>query len=143
MHNHARPQPPDTALTRPYWQAAAEGRLVIQHCTQCHQPRHYPRLMCARCHSTAYRWLPVSGRGRIHSWTVTHHAFHPAFKGELPYTLITVDLDEGVRSLGRWLGGEPSIGAAVQGRFRKVQEVPELVFEPWNPSGQPSQGETT
>ena len=42
-------------------------------------------------------WLDASGNGRVHSWTVTHHAFHPGFKPDLPYTLVTVDLDEGVR----------------------------------------------
>ena len=33
----------------------------------------------------------------MHSWTVTHHPFHAGFKDELPFTLITVDLEEGVR----------------------------------------------
>jgi uncharacterized OB-fold protein len=40
----------------------------------------------------------------VHSWTVAHHAYHPAFKGEVPYVLLTVDLEEGVRALGRVLG---------------------------------------
>ena len=42
-------------------------------------------------------WIDASGRGRVHSWTMTHHAFHPGFKADLPYTLVTVDLEEGVR----------------------------------------------
>jgi hypothetical protein len=33
----------------------------------------------------------------VHSWTVTHHPFHPGFKGDVPFTLVTVDLPEGVR----------------------------------------------
>ncbi len=37
----------------------------------------------------------------MHSWTVAHHAYHPAFKSDLPYTLVTVDLEEGPRALGR------------------------------------------
>ena len=36
-------------------------------------------------------------RGTLHSWTVAHHPYHPAFRAELPYTLATVDLAEGVR----------------------------------------------
>ncbi len=42
-------------------------------------------------------WTEASGRGTVHSWTITHYAFHPGFKGDLPYILLTVDLAEGVR----------------------------------------------
>ena len=41
-----------------------------------------------------YQWTPSKRLGRIYSWTETHHAFNPGFKGELPYILVTVDLDE-------------------------------------------------
>jgi uncharacterized OB-fold protein len=36
----------------------------------------------------------ASGRGRVHSWTVAHHPFHPGFKEELPYIVAIVDLEE-------------------------------------------------
>jgi uncharacterized OB-fold protein len=39
----------------------------------------------------------VSGKGRIFSFTITHRAFHPAWAERLPYALVTVELDEGVR----------------------------------------------
>ena len=42
-------------------------------------------------------WVDASGRGTVHSWTITHYAFHPGFKADLPYILLTVDLPEGVR----------------------------------------------
>ncbi len=62
-------------------------------------------------------WRDVSGRGTVHSWTVAHHAFHPAFKDELPYTLVTVDLAEGVRALGRFEGEGLRIGLPVRVGF--------------------------
>jgi hypothetical protein len=37
----------------------------------------------------------------VHSWTVAHHPFHPAFRAELPYVLVTADLPEGVRLLAQ------------------------------------------
>ena len=130
MNTPARPAPPDTPLTRGYWEAARAGRLVVQQCAACGKLRHYPRLLCDACHSPAVQWRELSGRGRIHSWTVTHHAFHPAFTAELPYALVTVDLDEGVRALGRWSGGELGLNAPVQGRFVQKDGQPELVFAP-------------
>jgi uncharacterized OB-fold protein len=40
----------------------------------------------------------------VHSWTVVHHPFHPAFRPELPYVLVTADLPEGVRLLAQLRG---------------------------------------
>ena len=124
----ARPLPPPSELSRPYWEGAAAGRLMIQRCTNCGKLRHYPRLVCDSCYSTAVEWVEASGRGAIHSWTVAHHAYHPSFAADLPYTLVTVDLEEGVRALGRWRGGPPSIGQEVTGRFEARADGVDLVF---------------
>ena len=118
-----------TDVSRPFWEGAKQGRLLIQRCTGCGALRHYPRLLCDQCYSDAADWVEASGRGVVHSWTVSHHAFHPSFKAELPYTLVTVDLDEGVRALGRWRGGALSIGLQVQGKFEARADGVDLVFE--------------
>lgn len=127
-----KPQPQISEIARPYWAAAAQGRLVLQCCAHCGKVRHYPRLLCDACYSDDAEWKPASGHGKVHSWTVAHHAFHKAFAAELPYTLVTVDLDEGVRALGRWQGGAtPVIGQPVQGRFDRSNEFGgDLVFTP-------------
>jgi uncharacterized OB-fold protein len=130
MEIPAKPLPPDTALSRPYWEAARRGQLMVQSCASCGKLRHYPRLLCDACHSTEVHWTELSGRGRIHSWTITHHAFHPAFRDELPLVLVTVDLQEGVRALGHWRGGELSIGAQVQANFALHGEHADLEFWP-------------
>ena len=127
----ARPAPQQSELARPYWEAAAEGRLLLQCCSTCGKLRHYPRLLCDACYSDAVGWKAASGRGTIHSWTVAHHAFHPAFAAELPYALVTVDLDEGVRALGRWRGDMTlSLGQPVQGAFEAREGGVDLVFAP-------------
>ena len=128
----AKPEPQPSAVSRGYWEAAAEGRLVLQACAACGTVRHYPRLLCPSCYSDQARWQPSEARGTVHSWTVAHHAFHAAFADELPYTLVTIDLDEGVRALGLWLGAQtPAIGDAVQGRFRPREGGGvDLVFTP-------------
>jgi uncharacterized protein len=132
MDHVARPAPPINELSRPYWEAAAQGRLLVQTCAACGQWRHYPRLLCDRCYSSAVQWKQSSARGKVHSWTVSHHAFHPAFKGELPYPLVTIDLDEGVRALGRWRGdaGRLAIGLPVEGAFEAREGGVDLVFTP-------------
>jgi uncharacterized OB-fold protein len=65
----------------------------------------------------------------VHSWTVAHYAYHPAFAPDLPYTLVTVDLDEGVRALGLWRDdATPCIGQPVQGAFEAREGGIDLVF---------------
>ncbi|MDQ2804230.1 MAG: Zn-ribbon domain-containing OB-fold protein [Pseudomonadota bacterium] len=125
-----KPLPHPTPLSTPYWDGAAEGQLRLQRCTNCGKIRHYPQLLCSSCYSEAVEWIVASGRGTVHSWTVAHHAFHPAFKGDLPYTLVVVDLPEGPRALGR-LEGEPRIGLPVRVTFPKTaQGVALPVFVP-------------
>lgn len=129
----ARPSPQGTALSAPYWEAATLGRLLLQQCADCGKVRHYPRLLCDGCFSDHTQWTPASGCGKVHSWTSCHHAFHPAFAAELPYVLVTVDLEEGVRALGRWRGAGLSIGDPVQAHFEQRPEGPELYFTPESP----------
>lgn len=106
MAETSKPAPHPSPLTQPYWDGTAKGVLRIQHCAACGKPRHYPRYICDACHSFDTVWKDSTGHGTVHSWTVAHHAFHPGFAAELPYTLVVVDLAEGVRALGRY--AEPS-----------------------------------
>ena len=125
----SKPQVVSTAYSGPYWQGLVDGELLLQICSACGQVRHYPRLLCDRCYSDQVRWHAASGRGKIHSWTVAHHAYHPGFAAELPYTLVTVDLIEGPRALGRWLGDGLTIGLCVRLRIVNDTGQPELSFE--------------
>jgi uncharacterized protein len=95
--DYLKPVPEPTPESKPYWDALNEGRLVLQSCGSCGKVRHYPRPLCDACYSFDVRWIEAKGTGTVHSWTVTHHAFNPGFKAELPYVLVTVDLPEGVR----------------------------------------------
>ena len=99
-----RPRAPPTADTQPYWDGLASGKILLQRCTSCSTIRHYPRPVCAACFSLDHDWVPACGDATVHSWTITHHAFHPAFKAALPYALVTADLPEGVRVIAPLVG---------------------------------------
>ena len=125
--------PEPTADTRPYWDALHEGKFRLQRCAECKKVRHYPRPVCDACYSMNAEWFEASGRGMVHSWTITHHAFLPALQADLPYTLLTVDLEEGVRmqAQGRGIGeAELKVGLKVKVGFEKVKDDLTLaVFE--------------
>lgn len=112
-----RPTAADGALAQGFWERVAQRELVVQQCDGCDRYRHYPQVRCRDCGSERWHWQRVSGRGTIYSFSVAHHAFHPAWKGRTPYAVATVELDEGVRMVGEILGDEPSsvaIGRAVE-----------------------------
>jgi uncharacterized OB-fold protein len=125
--------PEPTADTRPFWDALHEGRFVLQRCAECRKVRHYPRPVCDACYSMNAEWVAASGLGTVHSWTITHHAFHPGFKADLPFTLLTVDLAEGVRMQAQSRGiadGELKVELPVKVGFERVKEDLTLpVFE--------------
>ena len=125
--------PSPTPETQPYWDGLREGRLRLQCCADCGKVRHYPRPVCDACWSMNAGWVDASDRGTAHSWTITHYAFHPGFKGDLPYILLTVDLPEGVRMNARARGIDASqlrVGLPVVVAFDAVKDDLTLpVFE--------------
>ena len=82
-----------------YWDGLLDEKLLLQRCTNCNKLRHYPRPMCDACHSLDYDWIASSCKGSIYTWSVSHHPFHPAFKDQIPYVMITAQLEEPVRLL--------------------------------------------
>ncbi len=97
-----RPVPrPEDDITAEFWQHCNRDELRFQRCTDCGTWRHLPRVMCAQCASTEWEWALSSGRGRLFSWTVTHRSPHPAFRGEVPFVVGIIEMEEGVRMLCR------------------------------------------
>jgi uncharacterized OB-fold protein len=78
----------------PYWSALAEGRLELQHCSDCRRWTWPPRPICSGCQGENMAWEAVAGTGEVHSWIVTHQAYAPAFVELVPYTTVLVRLDE-------------------------------------------------
>ncbi|GAA1900210.1 Zn-ribbon domain-containing OB-fold protein [Streptantibioticus ferralitis] len=87
------------AFTRPYWDAAAEGRLLIRRCRDCGVAHHYPREFCPRCWSDAVDWERACGRATLYTWSVVHLNDLPPFGDRVPYTAAVVDLAEGPRMM--------------------------------------------
>jgi uncharacterized OB-fold protein len=88
------PAPLPDPLTQFFWDAAADGKLMVQQCNECGQHIHPPRPVCRRCLSTDLAPVEVSGRATLYAWTVAEQAFHPYFADKLPYVYATVELEE-------------------------------------------------
>jgi uncharacterized OB-fold protein len=81
--------PAVTDETRPFWDAAAGGRLLVKWCLECGKPHHYPRSLCPHCGSDRTEWRPASGRGTIYTYSVMRRV-------PVPFAIAYVTLDEGV-----------------------------------------------
>jgi len=119
-----RPVPdPDPAST-PFWEAAARHELRVQRCSACGTWRHPPRPLCPSCHSFEHTFEQVSGRARVWSWVVAHPPVLPAFSENAPYSVVVVELEEGVRMIGNLLdvpNDEIAEGMDVVVAFEDVQ----------------------
>lgn len=80
-------------LTRPWWQACREGRLLLPHCKDCGKHFFRPEVACTHCFSLNWEWTEASGLGTLYSYSEIHRAPVPGFK--TPAIFAIIDLDEG------------------------------------------------
>lgn len=128
-----RPLPEPDAVTRPFWEAAAQGRLLHQRCPACGQRQFYPRALCTACGATP-EWAESCGRGTLHTFTVVRQYGMPPFSNELPYVVAIVELEEGVRMMGQLTGCPVEavrVGMPVQAYAVRAAEGIGVVF--WRP----------
>ncbi|EHK76514.1 hypothetical protein SM0020_18237 [Sinorhizobium meliloti CCNWSX0020] len=119
------PRPPDNDINRPHWEAAAQGKLLVQRCASCGNTRFPAMSACPRCHSAESSWIECGGRGTIESFCIFHKAYWPGLKAAIPYTVLQVALPEGlsiITNLAGMSGHAPRIGATVEAVFEKVAD---------------------
>jgi hypothetical protein len=111
-----------TALTRPWWDACREGRLLLPLCNACGKHFFRPEVACTHCFSLDWQWVEASGRGTLYSYSVIHRAPLPGFKTPLVFAI--VELAEGPAMFSNVIECAPEevrIGMPLQ-----------VVFEPLN-----------
>ena len=118
------PEPVPSLETDPFWEAAADGRLVLPRCDACDSVIWYPRRFCPVCHPSGVSWFEASGRGTVYSFTVVRKGRGPW--GEVaPYVIAYVELDEGPRILTNLVEVDPEsvvVGMAVSVVFDPTPE---------------------
>lgn len=100
---HRKPVPVPDQASAPFFDGAAEGRLMIRRCKTC-GTHMWPVTRwgstvisrCTSCLSGDVEWVTASGRGTLYTFAVMHQPYDPAF--EIPYNLSIVELEEGVRT---------------------------------------------
>ncbi len=107
---------PKTGLfidTEPFWQGTERGELMLQYCPDTEQFQMFPRPVSMYSGRRELEWRKVSGRGTIYAATIVRVAA-PGLEGRVPLSLVTVELEEGVRILGNVLDRDPETVAIGQ-----------------------------
>lgn len=79
------PRPTPTMDDSGFWEACKARTLRFQCCADCGTPRHPPTPMCGKCRSVNVKWVDAPDDAEVYTYTVIHHASHPAVAGKLPY----------------------------------------------------------
>lgn len=112
---HVYPDPPIAVGNEAFWEAAAEGRLVLKCCRDCGEFHHYPRAICPHCFSENTEWRTAAGTGTVYSFSVMRRA-------DPPYAIGYVTLDEGVTLMTHFVDCDLdtlAIGRKVKVAFRR------------------------
>jgi len=107
-----------------------KGQLAYQVCTDDGSAVFYPRVISPRTGSTKLEWRVSKGLGTVYSTTAVYAA-----KGEPPYNVALVDMDEGFRLMSRVEDIDPlAVKIGMRVRFRahpgNEKEPPYPVFTP-------------
>src|SRR3989454_480679 len=125
MSEYSGPVPVPTPETRPFWEAARRHELWLQRCRACGAYVFYPRAACPRCLGAELEWRRVSGRGRLHTFTVGHRgartfplpAPHVIAIAELADAGLAKDEVDAVFSAGLWMGSETAEYLGIRPRY--------------------------
>jgi uncharacterized OB-fold protein len=127
-------QPTIEADTREFWDATAEGRLLLRHCRACDEVHYYPRNFCPSCWSDDVDWVEAKGTGSLYTWSLVMQNDLPPFHEQVPYVAAIVELDEGPRMMTRLVDCDESaleVGQRFAARFEPLDDdVTIVVFAP-------------
>ena len=129
-----RPAPVSDPLSKPFWDACNEQRLVLQTCIQCNRLHYPPTQKCQKCGSCEHlAWTEVQGKGHIDVYFVIRDSRIRGFRSAQPinFAVITLDQDPGINFLSNLPGtppGEVPVGSPVELMFERTstgQMIPE------------------
>jgi hypothetical protein len=93
MSERKIPAPAVNPEVKPFFDAAAQGRLLLKYCAACGTFHHYPRALCPFCFSDRTEWRQATGEGAVYTYSVLRRGV------PVPYCIAYVTLDEGVSML--------------------------------------------
>jgi len=123
--SYVKPLPEEDKWSGPFFEAARDEKLVAQRCAATGKFFFPPAPVSPFTRDTNWSWAELSGRGTIASFVIMHQKYFPGFGDEVPYPVIEVELEEGVRLISNIVElGDRSleVGMPVRVVFQKATE---------------------
>lgn len=127
--------PEPDALSKPFWDAVNEKRLILQYCAACDKLQYPPQRTCRICGSAEkLDWKESGGKGHISTYIVIEDGRLNRRMPDQPYNmaLITLDDDPSINFYSNLPGVPPyevPVGAAVKVIFEEAS--PDQLIHEW------------
>ena len=118
---------------RPYWTGGEHGQLLIQRCQRCSHYIHPPTSFCPACESRDTACEPVSGRGRVVTFSVNYRQWVPGLPDRYVIALVAIDEQDDVRLATNIVDCDPDdvdFDMPVQVRFEQNEDMWVPLFAP-------------
>jgi uncharacterized OB-fold protein len=131
--------PTITDANRSYWTGGENGRMHMPRCRSCRRWAPVGASVCQECGGSTEA-EPVSGRGRVFSYTLNLHQFHPDISPPNLVAIVELDEQDDLRVATNLVNCDESelrIGMAVSVIFEHHGEIYYPVFTPAVPRYEP------
>jgi uncharacterized OB-fold protein len=138
----ARPiVPVPDPVSKPFWDACNEGKLIVQYCSMCDRRQFPPEAACRDCGFNFHlSWQETSGRAKIVGYSMTFDSRLVQWHPKQPFINAIVALEEDPlinfhsnleEDFGANIQGDPDIpvGATVEVMF--VEAEPGVMIPEW------------
>lgn len=128
------PIPRPSTVSRPFWEAAKERRLLIQRSRKTGNYVFYPRAVSPYGADDELEWAEVSGRGTVHAFALAREPTARHLSSSVPYVIAVVELAEGPHMTANIVNCEA--GDVVQGmpvRAEYVDISPDITLVQFRP----------
>jgi uncharacterized OB-fold protein len=118
-------EPPLDRDISEFWDGTREQRLLIPTCRSCGKVFWYPRPTCPHCLSADIDWRQSSGAGEVAAVSVMHRPANPLMADKVPYAVVLVDLDDGIRLMSNMVevdANDVRVGMRVQLRWEPLTD---------------------
>ena len=82
-----------------FYRFLGQQKLMAGKCLKCGKIHLPPRPLCDNCYSQDFKWVNISGKGELLTYTVIHVA-PQQFQSIAPYTVGIVKLESGLKIPG-------------------------------------------
>lgn len=120
------------AVTRPFWEGASRGKLMLQRDRRTGATHWPPKPLYWA--GGDLEWFEASGGGEVYTYVVGYAPFLPAFEHLLPLVMAVVQTDEGARLVGYLVDCTPEqvrFGMRVRVVFKRLTD--EIALPVWEP----------